>query len=31
MKNITDATTATGPGAGWFKIQHAGLNTASEF
>ncbi|KAE9366492.1 lytic polysaccharide monooxygenase [Stipitochalara longipes BDJ] len=28
MKKVTDATTATGPGAGWFKIQHAGLNTA---
>ncbi|CZS97724.1 related to endoglucanase B [Rhynchosporium agropyri] len=29
MKKVTDATTDSGVGAGWFKISEAGLNTAT--
>ncbi|PMD31621.1 glycoside hydrolase family 61 protein [Hyaloscypha variabilis F] len=29
LKKVTDATTATGPGSGWFKVQESGLNTAT--
>lgn len=29
LKKVTDATTDTGVGGGWFKISEAGLNVAS--
>lgn len=30
MKKVTDATTDSGIGGGWFKISQAGLNVASK-
>ncbi|KAH8669682.1 glycoside hydrolase family 61 protein [Tricladium varicosporioides] len=30
MKKVTDATTDTGIGGGWFKIQHAGLDPTQQ-
>jgi cellulase len=30
MKKVTDAKTDSGIGGGWFKVSHAGLNTASK-
>jgi cellulase len=30
LKKVTDATTDTGIGSGWFKIQQAGLNVATQ-